>query len=59
MPKPPFERLNHPQCVPDVPEPAAGTARDGMEAARALARRYLPDEVRLLAAIAFAKDSEA
>jgi hypothetical protein len=30
-----------------------------MERTRALARRYLPDAVRLLAAIAFAPDSEA
>jgi hypothetical protein len=30
-----------------------------MESTRALARRYLPDAVRLLAGIAFAPDSEA
>ena len=30
-----------------------------MESTRALARRYLPDAVRLLAGIAFASDSEA
>ena len=32
---------------------------DGMESTRAMARRYLPDAMRLLAGIAFAPDSEA
>ena len=32
---------------------------EGMENTRAMARRYLPDAVRLLAGVAFAPDSEA
>ena len=48
-----------PQRVPSAPKPSAASAADGMESTRALARRYLPDAVRLLAGIAFAPDSEA
>jgi len=39
--------------------PSSISAPEGMEPARALARRYLNDAVRLLAGIAFAPDSEA
>jgi hypothetical protein len=39
--------------------PSATSASDGIENTRTLARRYLPDAVRLLAGIAFAPDSEA
>ncbi len=59
MAKPPFERSNHPQRVPSAPAPSSTSAPEGMERARALARRYLPDAARLLAGIAFAPDSEA
>ena len=59
MAKPPFERSNHPQRVPSAPAPSSTSASEGMERARALARRYLPDAARLLAGIAFAPDSEA
>ncbi|HKD25743.1 MAG TPA: hypothetical protein VKC66_07475 [Xanthobacteraceae bacterium] len=48
-----------PDRVPHVPPPSAAHAPDGMESARELARRYLPDTVRLLAGIALAPDSEA
>ena len=56
MPKRPS---NPPESVPAAPAPSAASAADGMERTRALARRYLPDVVRLLAGIAFAPDSEA
>ena len=59
MPKPSPERLSRekPQ-VPSAPEPASASAPEGMERARALARCYLPDTVRLLAGIALAPDSD-
>ena len=48
-----------PERVPAAPLPSAKSAPEGMENTRALARRDLPDAVRLLAGIAFAPDSEA
>jgi hypothetical protein len=54
--KPPTREL---QVVPDAPEPSAPTPRDGMETARAMARRYLPDCVRFHAGVAFNPSSEA
>jgi hypothetical protein len=45
--------------TPAAPAPAASCALEGMDSTRALARRYLPDAVRLLAGIAFASESEA
>ena len=54
--KPYFERPSN--IVPDAPAPSASTARDGTEIARALARQYLPNAVRLLAGVAFSPDSE-
>lgn len=45
--------------VPTAPEPSATSAPEGMEQARVLARRYLPNTVRLLAGIALGPDSEA
>ena len=48
-----------PERFPVAPLPSAKSASEGMENTRALARRYLPDAVRLLAGIAFAPDSEA
>jgi len=42
-----------------VPTPSSASAPDGVERARIRARRYLPDAVDFLAAIAFAPDSEA
>jgi hypothetical protein len=59
MPKTPFERSSRPQGVPLAPPPSSTLAPEGMERARALARCYLPDTVRLLAGIALAPDSEA
>jgi hypothetical protein len=59
MAKHPLERSGHPQRVPLAPPPSSTAAPEGMENTRALARRYLPDAVRLLASIAFAPDSEA
>jgi hypothetical protein len=47
------------QPEPTTPTPSAESPSDGMTEARSLARRYLPDDVRLLAAIAFGKDTEA
>jgi hypothetical protein len=52
MTKTPFERPNHPQRLPEAPSPSSTSASEGMERARALARRYLPDAARLLAGIA-------
>jgi hypothetical protein len=57
MAKIPFERSNHPQRLPVAPSPSSTSASEGMERARALAPRYLPDAARLLAGIAFALDS--
>jgi hypothetical protein len=59
MAKPPFERRSHPQHLPAAPAPSSTSASEGMERTRALARRYLPDLVRLHAGIALAPDSEA
>ena len=56
MARKPFD---HPRRLPEAPSPSAASSPDGMECARALARRYLPDAVRLLAGIAFAPNSEA
>jgi len=52
-------RAEHVPVVPKVPIPSSASAPDGVERARAKARRYLPDAVDFLAAIAFAADSEA
>ena len=41
------------------PPPSAAHASDGMEVAREMARRYMPDAVQFLAGLAFAPDSEA
>jgi hypothetical protein len=38
--------------VPSAPPPSAASAPEGVEKARVLARRFLPDAVNLLAAIA-------
>jgi hypothetical protein len=59
MTKPPFERGSRPQRLPEAPSPSANSAPDGMKRARALARRYLPDLVRLHAGIALSPASEA
>jgi len=48
-----------PDHVPAAPPPSAASPADGMKDTRAMARRYLPDAVRLLAGVAFAPDSEA
>src|SRR5262245_37230398 len=48
-----------PDHVPAAPSPSAASPAEGMENTRAMARRYLPDAVRLLAGVAFAPDSEA
>ena len=44
---------------PTVPMPSTDDPADGVAQTRALARRYLPDATKLLAAIAFGKDTEA
>jgi hypothetical protein len=59
MAKSPFERGSHPQRLPAAPAPSATSAPEGMERARAMARRYLPDLVRLHAGIALSPGSEA
>jgi hypothetical protein len=59
MAKSPFDRGSHPQRLPEAPSPSATSAPEGMERARALARCYLPQLVRLHAGIALAPDSEA
>jgi len=50
---------DRPQRVPLPPEPSSATAAEGMELAREIARRYLPDLVRLHAGIALGSNSEA
>jgi hypothetical protein len=47
------------RAVRAPPPPSTAHAGDGMEVARELARRYLPDAVVFLAGLAFAPDSEA
>jgi len=65
MAKTPHEPRNHSQRgepsqhVPDVPPPSASSGADGVSVGRERARRYLPDMVDLLAAIALSPDSEA
>jgi hypothetical protein len=59
MPYPPKRRSNPREPVPAAPLPSAASAPEGMENTRALARRYLPDAVRLFAGIAFAPDKAA
>ena len=59
MAKPPFERGSRPQRLPEAPSPSSASSPEGMERARALARRYLPQLVRLHAGIALAPNSEA
>jgi hypothetical protein len=59
MAKYPSERSPRPQRVPLAPAPSSASGPEGMERARALARRYLPDLVHLHAGIALAADSEA
>ena len=55
-----FDRLaSYPHRVPSVPTPWSSSPQDGMETARAYARQYLPNAVRLFAGIAFGEDSEA
>ena len=44
---------------PHCSDASAANAAEGMENTRAMARRYLPDAIRLLAGVAFAPDSEA
>ena len=51
MAKTPFEPLQHPQRLPSSASASSTCASDGMERARALARRYLPDAARLLAGL--------
>ena len=57
--KRPFERGSQAQRLLAAPAPSATSAPEGMERARALARRYLPQLVRLHAGIALSPDSEA
>jgi hypothetical protein len=59
MAKRSFEHGKHSQGVPATPEPSSACALEGMERARAMARRYLPDAVHLLAGMAFGSDCEA
>ena len=59
MAKTSSQRTNPPQRLPDAAAPSAAHAPDGVKSARELARRYLPDTVRLLAGIALRPDSEA
>lgn len=59
MPKTPTKHPDKQHRVPSAPEPLSASPRDGMESTRAMARRYLPDAIRLLAGIAFGADSEA
>ena len=53
------EYPTRPQRVPSAPEPTTADASAGVQEARETARRYLPNGVRLWAAVAFAQDSEA
>ena len=52
-------RGEHVPAVPAAPVPSSASAPDGVERGRAKARRYLPDVVDLLAAIALSPQSEA
>lgn len=55
MPKQPTEV----EATPTAPSPSSDSPTDGMEDGRTLARRYLPDLVRLYAGIALGQDTEA
>jgi hypothetical protein len=59
MVKYPSKRPNHEQRVPLAPDPLSASPREGMERAREMARRYLPNDVLLWAGVAFGSDSEA
>ena len=59
MQYPPKRPSNPREPVPAAPSPSAASAPEGMERARGLARRYLPNGVLLWAGVAFAPDSEA
>jgi len=48
---------NGQEVVDEAPKPSAVDAAAGIEAARSLAARYLPDATKLLAAIAFGKST--
>jgi hypothetical protein len=48
-----------PEKLPRIPAPSSTEPQEVVEDGRTLARRYLVDTVRLLAAVALAKDSEA
>jgi hypothetical protein len=52
-------KSSYPERVPAAPEPSSPDAPAGIAAAQALARRYLIDNVRVLAGIAHSPDSEA
>jgi len=47
------------EITPTTPPPSATNPTDGMDEGRTMARRYLPDLVKLLAGVALGKDSEA
>ena len=59
MPKPRFERDNDVQRVPAAPEPSTTSAPEGMERARAMARRYCPTRCACLPALRYRHESEA
>ena len=59
MVKYPSKHPNHEHRVPLAPDPLSASPREGMERAREMARRYLPNDVLLWAGVAFAPDSEA
>jgi hypothetical protein len=52
------QRSNHAGTVPSVPEPSSRSASNGMDVGRELARCFVPDNVRLWAALAFGADAE-
>ena len=59
------ERQRTPQLLPqkqevhDAPDPTSDSTQEGIDAARSLSRRYLPDVVRLLAGVALHPDTDA
>jgi hypothetical protein len=54
-----YDRDKRAERVPEVPAPSSSSASDGLERGRAMARRYLPDAVKFLAAVGFSPDCEA
>ena len=57
--KPASSQSSQKQDIPAAPEPTTESTQEGLERARALGRRFLPDVVKLLAGVALSPESDA